>query len=326
MKKLDLSMDGFFEENEPEEQQAEETAKPEEEQAEENEPKEEQVEETAKPEPEEEEQQAEEEENFFEKLNRSLGIDIDITDIEDDEKGLTKYIKQAGNKFKEMELENLFTKLPDVREYTQYRLNNGDPKAFFKETTSDIDYDSLSVDEENVGLQKKLVKEVLKQNDLYDESDIDEYIEDLEDKDKLFKKAQSAANKLKEQHKTKKQNLLKKQEEERIKQETEAKEQWEKINNTIKKGEFAGFQVPESDKTKFIKNLSSGNIEKKKSNLSLEKKLLIEYLIDNDFNISKLIKAKSSTSLSNKYRKTPSQRMGNSGTRINKAQDIKFEI
>ena len=54
----------------------------------------------------------------------------------------------------EEQFESVFSAFPDIQEYLNYRVSGGDPEKYFKVAAKEIDFNTLKVDEKDVGMQK----------------------------------------------------------------------------------------------------------------------------------------------------------------------------
>src|SRR5688572_23712618 len=70
------------------------------------------------------------EESFYESLAKTLGYEVE-GEFEESVEGVAKYTKAVAEQIAQEEIKDLFNSYPDVKEYLQFRLNDGDPAKYF---------------------------------------------------------------------------------------------------------------------------------------------------------------------------------------------------
>lgn len=222
----------------------------------------------------EEETIEEEIEEEIEEVSEEETEDLD-EDIEFSYKGMLSYLSEQGlvdfEDSEELEdspellenaiestvqglLENYKESIPEVgKQFLDYIENGGDPHKFLSSLDQGIDLDNLDL--EDITNQKRVIRELLKEQN-YSDEEIDEQIKDYEDGLILDKRAKTAANRLKKLHGSKAEKLLAEQAEaDRLRQENHEK-YIGSIRETITSSEsIAGLKISKADKKAFEKYL-----------------------------------------------------------------------
>lgn len=190
-----------------------------------------------------------EEENvslFFDAIAEQFGWEIE----EDEEKPKTvedfiSYISDVIEENSEPEFAS-----EEIKELNEFVAQGGDLYKYFQETSTDLDYDSIDL--ENEETQKRVIREFLTEQGLSDKS-IDKKILKYEDAGILSDEAQDAAEQMKNITEKKKQQLL---EEQKKQYETYQQQQQIFYNNVIKEIEdiqdIRGIKIPKEDKKTLI--------------------------------------------------------------------------
>lgn len=231
--------------------------------------------------------------SFYESLNKLIGYEVE-GEFDESVEGVAEYAKAIGQRMAEEEVRDLFESFPDVKEYLQFRLNNGDPAKYF-ETKYGEDYSKYAVTEEDVTTQETIVRKYLV-NDGYKEDQINEIIKDYKDTGLLYKQAKRLAEKLTESQKYKKEELLVKQAEEARLAEEKRQEMVSEINSTIDKGTLHNIVIPEKDRKDFkawlLQPDQRGQTKRQAtmSQMSIQQKLELEYLAFKGFDLKDLVR------------------------------------
>ena len=220
-------------------------------------------------------------------------------EYEDTPEGLKTLTLDVANKLAEEQLDNIMETFPLVQKHLEYVMNGGQSENFMRANDPQSDYSKLELTEKDTPMQKVVLSNYFRAKG-HDEDMIKELIEDYEDSGKLFSKAELAKNALtKAQQKDREQMLVKQQEENKVRQEEE-KKFWSNIHTTIQeKNELAGITIPNREKNKFYKYISSP-VNKKgqtqsmvdQSNSTLEQRLLMDYLMFKGLNLKDIIATK----------------------------------
>ncbi len=231
---------------------------------------------------------------IYESLNKLIGYEVD-GEFEESVEGIAEYTKKVGQKMAESEVKELFEAYPDVKEYLQFRLNDGDPAKYFESRFGDMDYSKIKITEQDEATQELVVKKYLSAQD-YNEDEIAEFIKDYKDTNLLYKTAQKVVSKLVTTQSAKKEALVSSQAEKAMKAEQDREQFVQEISSTIEKGSLHDLIIPEKERREFKSWLL--NVDKKgetrrqqvMSKLSMEQKLQLEYLVFKGFNLKDLVR------------------------------------
>ena len=229
---------------------------------------------------------------IIQSLKDRLGYEIE-GEFGEDYDGIIGLTKAAATKMAEEQFESVFSAFPDIQEYLNYRVSGGDPEKYFKVAAKEIDFNTLKVDEKDVGMQKKIVETFLGQQG-YTPEEIADTVQDYEDAKLLYKNASRAVQKLAvTQERNKKDAQTAAQ---------QTQQTWNEISGIINKGKLRDFTIPESDKKKFYnwmaapvdaQGRSQRLIDREK--MDQESILAMEFLIYKGLDISKLVNTKATT-------------------------------
>lgn len=253
----------------------------------------------------ENQQQEEYEESILTEIRNHFGYEID-GDFSEDIDGLKQYTTEVAKKMALDEFQQVFEAYPDVADYMQYRMNNGDPSKFF-EINNEPDYSSIEINDDNESQAKDVIRAFFKEQGFTDD-EIKDTITDYEDTGILTKQAKKVLPKLQSIHENKKRQLIEQKEVEKKKQIEEAKQYWSDVQNTINSGNIKNIAIPEADKKKFFEWLaipkegdkSQRDIERE--SMSVEDVLALEYLMYKKLDISKLSVSRQNTKDAEKLR------------------------
>lgn len=252
-----------------------------------------------------EEEQQEHEESIITEIRNHFGYEIE-GDFSEDIEGLKKYTTEVARKIALEEFQQVFDSYPDVAEYMQYRLNNGDPSKFF-ETAQDVDFSKIELDDENELASKDVLRAILSKQG-FNEEEIKDTIDDYEDTGILHKQAKRALPKLQELQTKERETLIQQKEAEKQKEIEESTKYWESIKSTIDSGKIRSINIPEADKKKFFdwmalpkeNNMSQRDMDRQ--SLSPEDMLALEYLLFKKLDLSKLTVNRQTTKETEKLR------------------------
>jgi hypothetical protein len=256
----------------------------------------------------------EQEASIIDTLTQRLGYEVD-GNFTDDYDGLEKYTSAVANKIAEEQLANIFDQYPDVREYFQYRANNGDPLKYFQAQQAELDYNSMQMDD-NTAIQRRIIQDGMRLQGFDDEA-ITKMTDAYEDAGILKDNAEVYLQQLQRSQATRKQQLVQQQQQEAEQQRAQANQYWEGVANTINQGQLRGLQIPTRQRKQFYDWMTSP-VDKKgttqrdidRSNLDQETALALEYLIYQGFDLKKLsqnvAKTKTTQSLKAKLQSSPS--------------------
>jgi len=250
----------------------------------------------------------------IETLTQRLGYQVE-GDFSDDYDGLEKYTSAVANKIAEEQLGNIFEQYPDVREYFQYRSNNGDPLKYFQAQQAQLDYSGMAVDD-NVAVQRRVVQDGMRTQGFGDE-EITKMLDAYEDAGILKDNAEVYLGHLKRNQAQEKEQLLAQQEQQAATQRAEAEQYWQQVSKTVDSGELKGLQIPQRQRKQFydwmtlpVDQKGSTQRDHDRSKLDTETALALEYLIYQGFDLNKLTrniaKTKTTQSLKAKLQSSPS--------------------
>lgn len=297
------------------EEQAEETVEevqaPEEPVAEEPEAVETQVETPAPAEEPVEEPEA----SIIDTLSERLGYKVD-GDFGEDFDGVAQYTSAVAQKIAEEQMALLFNQYPDVREYFQYRANNGDPRAYFQAQQAEMNYNSIEISDGDVAMHKRVVQDGMRAQG-FGEEEITRMTEAYEDAGILKDNAEVYLAQLQKRQESMKAQLLERQQKEAEQQREQAAQYWNSVSETIQKGQLRGMNIPTKQRRQFYDWMTqpvdkNGTTQRDhdRSNMDMETALALEYLIYQGFDLSKLAKNVSNTkkaqSLKEKLQSKPS--------------------
>lgn len=236
----------------------------------------------------------ENQETFYESMSKILGYEVE-GEFDESVEGVAEYTKAVGQKIAEEEVRDLFESYPDVKEYLQFRLNNGDPQKYFQTKFGDVDFSTYNVTEGDEATQEAVVRKYLF-NDGYKAEQINEIVKDYKETNLLFKQAKRFAERLTETQRSQKEDLIKNQEVEAREAEFERQQVVAEISQTIEKGNLHNIVIPEKDRKEFrawlLQTDNKGQTRRQLTmkSMSLDQKLQLEYLAFKGFDLKDLVK------------------------------------
>lgn len=256
----------------------------------------------------------EQEMSVIDTLTQRLGYEVE-GNFSDDYDGLEKYTSAVAAKIAEEQLSGIFNQYPDVREYFQYRANNGDPLKYFQAQQAEMDYQSLEITD-NTAIQRRIIHDGMKMQG-FDDAAISKMSDAYEDAGILKDNAEVYLQQLQKSQKTRKQQLLEQQEAQATQQRQQAQEYWATVAKTVETGNLKGLQIPTRQRKQFYDWMTSpvdksGSTQRDidRSNLDTESALALEYLIYQGFDLNKLSQnvanTKKTQSLKAKLQSAPS--------------------
>lgn len=259
-------------------------------------------------------QESVEEESIIQTLSSKLGYEVE-GNFSDDFDGLSEYTSAVAGKMAEEHLDNLFNQYPDVKEYFQYRANNGDPIKYFQAQQKELDYGGIEISD-NVAIQKRVVQDGMRAQG-FGEEEITRMTDAYEDAGILKDNAEVYLQQLQKRQVEYKTQLLENQQKEAEQQREQATQYWNAVSDTIKTGQLKGMQIPTKQRKDFydwmttpVQQNGVTQRDMDRSKMDLETALALEYLIYQGFDLSKLAKNVSNTkktqSLKEKLQSKPS--------------------
>jgi hypothetical protein len=208
--------------------------------------------------------------------------------------GLKEMVNDMASAARNSVFAELEERLPDVAKFLEYRLNGGDPGKFFENVKKLTDYSSIEITEENVVVQKQVYRDFLVRSGFTPE-EADEEVMEAEQLSVLEKKAKLAKDKLV-------QMTQKEHEAEQARLKKEADEQAEAdrkelvaMQQAVKSGKLATFEVPESEKVLFwnwlVKPVDKEGAtarDKAAAAMTREQRLALEYLVFKGVDLTKV--------------------------------------
>ena len=260
------------------------------------------------PEPTEEEEEEEDDKDFWLKVNKLSGEDIE-GDFDNTEEGAANYVKSFTEKKLEKYEEYLSNEFPKEYKALQFRMDGIDFSYLYKEENIE-DYRAIpEIDDKDTQQQENILYTAHRLRGT-PEDDIKDLIGAARDANKLVEKSTNALkflHKYSEDKINEKESKTKAENEER---KGKASEMVNSINELIQKGAIGDFLIPEKDKKALASHvLSSIRYEDGKFMLvkSLTKDQLSEEIQNEYFrfkkgNISDLIERKAKTKLVSKLK------------------------
>ena len=178
-----------------------------------------------------------------------LDLEEDV-EVEDSAEALVENFEKTINSRVERGLNEYKDSIPELgKQFLDYLEQGGDPRAFIEAQTSDIDYNTLDLEDESN--QKRVIKEWLKTQD-YSNDEIKETLQDYEDSMLLEKQAKLAIKKLEKIESNKTAILLKEQEEQNKIAQKQVQEYISNVQTFIKGStEIAGLAINQNEKNTF---------------------------------------------------------------------------
>lgn len=236
--------------------------------------------------------------SMFATLGAKLGYEVE-GDFAEDYDGLAEYTTAVGQQIANEQLEKIFASMPDVKEYYEYRANNGDPLKYFEAQQAEMDYHNVDI--QNEAIQKRVLIDGMRQQGFGDE-DIARMVESYEDAGILADNANIYLRQLQANQGQRKQQLLAQQEQEAQQQRAAAEEYWNSVQSTINQGNLKGMQIPTRQRGKFYEWMTTPVNEQgvtqrdlDRQNIDQETALAVEYLLYQGFDLKKLASNAAST-------------------------------
>mgnify|MGYP003625902937 CR=1 FL=1 len=217
---------------------------------------------------------------------------------EDTAEGLTALTKDIASKMASHQLDEVLESFPLVKNHLEYVLNGGDSQQFMQAYDPNMDYNKMTIEEDDVRSQKALLQDYFSVKG-HDKEFIEEMVQDYADNGKLYNKSEAARQALGKVQAQQKESLVTQQKEVSKQQMQEQQTFWDDIAVTIKDStEFAGLTVPQKEKSKFFNYLSKpvnkeGYTQRDMdhANAEMDKKLAIDYLMFKGFNLDQITKS-----------------------------------
>jgi hypothetical protein len=207
---------------------------------------------------------------------------------------LNKYNKKVA----QIEADRLINSNPIMAKLNQH-LSNGGSFESFKEANTENPYTKIKIDDETEdSLLETIIKSDLKEKGVDDE-DINDIIKAAKKSNRLSEKATKSQESLTSRD-TERRKAIIGQEQERINGEkAQATAIKTEVSNMFKSNKFGNFSLPSSDLPQFkeaffteIDNQGTTVLDKKWDKLSTDQKVMLDYIVYNDFNLKGLMSNK----------------------------------
>lgn len=232
---------------------------------------------------------------------KTLGFELE-NDYEDSLEGITNFVRDISQNAAEEQLAGLFEQFPEVQQHLDYVLAGGDSREFFQRQGQQVDYNSIDIAEDNVGMQRAVLAQFL-QTKGHDTEFIQDTIDTYEDSGRLFNNAQKAKEHLIKFQEEEQQQLMEQQQQFYQQQQEEQQQFWSEVADTIESGnEFAGVRIPDREKSNFFDYISNpvGQNGETQRDLDYQEagtdvKLAIDYMLYSGFDLNGVIEKKAKT-------------------------------
>ena len=230
-----------------------------------------------------------------------LGYELD-NEYADTADGLAEMTKDVADKMADSRIDEVLENFPLVKKHLEYVLSGGESNNFMQAYDPRSDYNQIALAEDDSRSQKAILSDYFTTKG-HDKEFIEEMLEDYEDSGKLYGKAEQARQALGKQQSAQKEQIVANQRQEFESQAQEQQEFWNGVSDTISNSkEFAGLTVPEKEKSKFFKYISTpvnreGQTQRDldHNEADMETKLGIDYLMYKGFNLETIINTKAKT-------------------------------
>jgi len=230
-----------------------------------------------------------------------LGYELD-GEYADTADGLAEMTKDVADKMADSRIDEVLESFPLVKKHLEYVLAGGESNNFMQAYDPRSDYNQISLAEDDSRSQKAILSDYFSHKG-HDKEFIEEMLEDYEDSGKLYNKAEQARQALGKQQSAQKEQIVAQQRHQFESQAQEQTEFWNGVSETISNSkEFAGLTVPEKEKSKFFKYISTpinkeGQTQRDldHNEADMETKLGIDYLMYKGFNLETIINTKAKT-------------------------------
>lgn len=242
---------------------------------------------------------------LYKSLVDKLGLELDedemntLLETEETDEGFAQVGVTLAEKLAKQRFDGLMEQYPEAKQLVDYQKNGGNPEEFFDTFYPAIDYNEVEIAEDDPDIQKDVIAESLKAQG-FDDSDIEETINDYEAGGILNKQAERSLKLLRNKQEQQKKEFATKQEQLAKQKEKQVEQEREQVKEIISEKGIKGIQVPDSQRDQFEEYLYKPVTEDGRSqalvdsqNLDLETRLMIGYLQMNDFDFSKLVETQS---------------------------------
>lgn len=241
------------------------------------------------------------EDSIVAQVANTLGFELN-DEYEDSVEGMTEFVRDVTQNAAEEQLQNLFSQFPEVQQHLDYVLNGGNSREFFQKQGSQIDFNALEIQENNVNMQRAIVAQYMQSKGI-DQETIQDTLDTYEDSGRLFNNAERAKKHLADMQKQEEQQMIELQKQQYQQQQQELQEFWGEVADTIESGnEFAGIRIPDREKNNFFSYISepvgpNGETQRDLdySEAGVDVKLAIDYMMYSGFDLEGIIDKKART-------------------------------
>lgn len=235
--------------------------------------------------------------------------DINPEDFDDSVEGLGKLIQTSAEKLAKQQWDSALEDYPDVKEYFDYVQNGGDPDKYHEVRGQMVDYETMTIEEDNEAQQETIVRKAF-ESDGYEKEEIDNIVDKYKAGGILKDQAELALKGLRREAKKQKDALTAQQAATRAEQEKQMQEFWENVETTLKEtDQFKGITIPKAERNDFFDYISKpvkdgfSQRDLDVQELGLEEKIAIDYLVFKGFPLSELVDKKAATKAATDLRK-----------------------
>lgn len=227
---------------------------------------------------------------IIELVQTSLGYDVD-GQFDNSVDGVTDYVKQAIPVAAKEMVNQIFEEYPEAKNLIDH-LAKGNSLETFMEESKVPDYFTMEVNDtdENIQVQREIMKAQFENAGV---EDADSLISNLEENGKLQASAASALEKMQSQYN----NVIEAKKEQEIAQAAAqaeaAKKQWNEVKSMVDTGQLGTIKIPASKQgafwdylTKPIDNKNTTLRANKNMSLTLEQRMMLEYMVFSEFKIA----------------------------------------
>lgn len=250
---------------------------------------------------EDEVEQDEEPSSIALEVAKTLGFELE-NDYDDSVEGLTEFVRDMSQNTAEEQLAGLFEQFPEVQQHLDYVLAGGNSREFFQRQGQQIDFNSIEIDEQDLGTQRAVLAQFLQVKG-HDSEFIQDAIDTYEQSGKLLSNAEKAKVHLAELQETEQKQMMEMQQQQYQQYQEEQENFWNDVAQTIDSGnEFAGVRIPDREKSRFFDYISQpvGNNGETQRDLDYNQagtdiKLAIDYMLYSGFDLNGVIEKKART-------------------------------
>lgn len=225
--------------------------------------------------------------SVVESVITSLGYefsDEELEGLEDSEEGITRLVEIASRKASEDRFNQMVEASPNVKALYEYERAGGDPQAFAEAFYPDVDYNEVQVQKDDVDTQKSIIRESLKSKGLSDER-IKRNLQAIEDSGNLFDEAKDSLSDLQTVQQQRREQIREDTEKAQREAREEAEQTWQKVEETVKKGNLKNIPLPKKQQGEFLEfiqvNPETGMSPRDEaiSKMSLEEQLTLDAIV-----------------------------------------------